>query len=243
MKRETERIRCEEVRPRLSEYMDHALDIETMIAVAAHLEGCPECAKEADLLMATAAAVQEAAMTPPAALYPSVMKKVRRSYYRKMLVRSGSTIAAAVLLVAALLYAKPVFNHKSMADPADHLKNGEVSLPYYTSSSSAIQSSGWTGQHSSEDFDKLPLEEIPAPEGLHELIETLKDEGVRVVYIPVRADAFDNLRTNLSETAILYMDSANIAFEYQAQKEYFTIVIEPGSSTEDSLIVVAYLND
>ncbi|NLK39382.1 MAG: zf-HC2 domain-containing protein [Clostridiales bacterium] len=243
MKRDINEIRCDNIRPRLSEYIDHALTVDEMDAFAKHLEDCPHCAAEADLLMATAAAAAEAAMVPPPSLYPSVMKSVRRRHFMKMLVRSGGTVAAAVAIVVTLFCTKPYFKtYENAPNLSNDVQKSGFHLPQYTSPSLATHQKDSTNiSESTQAEDRDIASETPTPDDLLEILDILKDD-FELVYILVRFDEFEGLRAELTAESVLYMDTDNIVFEYQAQIDLPSNVVERGYGERPIVVVATCFN-
>jgi Putative zinc-finger len=127
-------LSCAAVRRRLDAYHDGELPVRDQIAVDAHLEGCPPCRAESEVLsevgesLRRAAALQALPPSETAGLASSVVSRldaeneqslsaqVRRAFEDMHFVWAGLSAAGATVVCAALLFAIGYFAPPERAD-------------------------------------------------------------------------------------------------------------------------------
>jgi hypothetical protein len=71
-------MNCEQLKERLSDYIDNSLDDTTLESVRTHLQSCEQCRRQADLLRQTVASVEKLpSIEPPDDFTRSVMETIR----------------------------------------------------------------------------------------------------------------------------------------------------------------------
>ncbi len=109
---------CEEIRGKLSEYLDGECDEAE--AVAKHLEKCPECQKETERLISLRKELESLVKAPEKSLADSVVAKIRQEKMKKtpFFIRHIGLAASLLIILVLVIYTK-VFPYGAKEESAE----------------------------------------------------------------------------------------------------------------------------
>ncbi len=160
---------CKEVRASFSEYLDGLLNGREMQLIAAHLDGCRECAREWELLRQAQLSLAELGPVPEpedlllrirVALSQERARSLRGPFYGwglawkntvgPFLFRASAGFASAVLLLGTLVVLVTTFTQPQMAQVSNQdVSPGAATAPRLLYLSSGAGSDGISGASSS----------------------------------------------------------------------------------------------
>jgi hypothetical protein len=122
-------LTCAAVRRRLSAFYDRELPIRDLIAIEAHLQGCPPCARELATLQGVGEALRMAAAPGPAddwtGLQPGVISRMRAEAHESWPARAGRLVDDVHLVWIGLAATVATFICGAVALSALHFASPE----------------------------------------------------------------------------------------------------------------------